>query len=83
MTDRELLQAMDRMMDAKLQPVCDGLDTVDMRLGAMDERLDTMQTDIRLLKVSVEESQGGTNYVAQWVENLESAYLWHEMTSTK
>lgn len=47
MTDRELLQAMDRMMDAKLQPVCDGLDTVDMRLGAMDERLDTMQTDIR------------------------------------
>ena len=83
MTDRELLQAMDRMMDAKLQPGGDGLDTVDMRLGAMDERLDTMQTDIRLLKVSVEESRGGTNYVAQWVENLESAFRRHEMTTTK
>ena len=49
----------------------------------MDERLDTMQTDIRLLKVSVEESRGGTNYVAQWVENLESAFRRHEMTTTK
>ena len=76
MTDRELLQAMDRMMDAKLQPICDGLDTV-------DRRLDTMQTDIRLLKDSVEEIRGGTNYVAQWVENLESAFHRHEMTATK
>ena len=76
MTDRELLQAMDRMMDAKLQPSCDGLDTV-------DRRLDTMQTDIRLLKDSVEEIRGGTNYVAQWVENLESAFRRHEMTATK
>ncbi|MCQ4863775.1 hypothetical protein [Pseudoflavonifractor phocaeensis] len=76
MTDRELLQAMDRMMDAKLQPICDGLDTV-------DRRLDTMQTDIRLLKDSVEEIRGGTNYVAQWVENLESAFRRHEMTATK
>lgn len=76
MTDRELLQAMDRMMDAKLQPICDGLDTV-------DRRLDTMQTDIRLLKDSVEEIRGGTNYVAQWVENLESAFCRHEMTATK
>lgn len=76
MTDRELLQAMDRMMDAKLQPICDGLDTV-------DRRLDTMQTDIRLLKDSMEEIRGGTNYVAQWVENLESAFRRHEMTATK
>ena len=76
MTDRELLQAMDRMMDAKLQPICDGLDTV-------DRRLDTMQTDIRLLKDSVEDIRGGTNYVAQWVENLESAFRRHEMTATK
>ena len=76
MMDRELLQAMDRMMDAKLQPICDGLDTV-------DRRLDTMQTDIRLLKDSVEEIRGGTNYVAQWVENLESAFRRHEMTATK
>ena len=63
-------------MDAKLQPICDGLDTV-------DRRLDTMQTDIRLLKDSVEEIRGGTNYVAQWVENLESAFRRHEMTATK
>ena len=76
MTDRELLQAMDRMMDAKLQPICDGLDTV-------DRRLDTMQTDMRVLKDAVEEIRGVTNYVAQWVENLESAFRRHEMTATK
>ena len=39
MTDKELLEAIGQMMDAKLTPINEHLETMDQRLETMDRRL--------------------------------------------
>ena len=49
MTDQELLQAMEQMMDRKLQPINERLDTIDQRLDTIEENLGEVRTGVNTL----------------------------------
>lgn len=63
---KEDLQTIGELMDTKLSPI--QADITDMK------------TDIAELKATTEEVRASTNYIAEWVENLETAFKRHEIT---
>lgn len=46
----------------------------------LDQKLAPIQADIAELKESVEEIRDSTNYLADWVGNLEASFKKHEIT---
>ena len=73
MIDQDTLQAIRDMMREEMQPVTQRLDT-------MQSDITTLKEDIDTLKDSVEEVRSTTNYLAEWVEKLETAFHKHEVT---
>ena len=63
MVDQELLQAMEAMMDRKLQPIHERLDRMEQRLDHVDERLDAIEE-------SLGEVRGGVNELLDWAEKV-------------
>ena len=63
MTDQELLQAMEQMMDRKLEPINKRLDHMDERLDHMDERLSHIEEDLA-------EVRGGVNTLLDWADKV-------------
>ncbi len=63
---KEELQAIREIMQEELAPI--QIDITEMK------------SDIAELKESMEEVRNSTNYLAEWVENLEAAFKNHEIT---
>lgn len=63
---KEDLQAIGELMDQKLAPI--------------QADIAGMKDNIEELKESMEEVRGSTNYLAEWVEGLETAFKRHEIT---
>lgn len=47
----------------------------------MQQELGPIKEDIAELKESMEEVRGSTNYLAEWVEKLETAFTQHRITT--
>lgn len=78
MTDQELLQAIRSIVKEESATITQRSDA---KFDAITQRLDTMQDDITTLKDSVDEVRSTTNYLAEWVEKLETAFHKHEVTT--
>jgi len=68
MLDREDLQAIAQLISEQLRPI--------------QQDITTMKQDIADLKESVQEVRDSTNYIADWVEGLESAFNKHKAKPT-
>lgn len=79
MLDREDLQAIAQLIsesEARTQAL------ISEQLRPIREDIATMKQDIADLKESVQEVRDSTNYIADWVEGLESAFNKHKAKPT-
>ncbi len=81
---KEDLQAigelMDQKLDQKLAPIQADIAGMKTEMAEMKTDIAGMKDDIEELKESMEEVRGSTNYLAEWVEGLETAFKRHEIT---
>lgn len=63
MVDKELLEAIGQMMDAKLEPIT-------ARLDAMQEDIAAMKDDLAELKEAHEITRDGVNTLLDWADNV-------------
>ena len=64
MLDQNDLQAIEQLMDMKLQPINKRLDSVDARLDSIDERLSNVEEDSKVTRSAV-------NTLLDWAEQAQ------------
>ncbi len=69
MLDEKDLQAIAQLMDSKLKPVNDQMNSMEKRLGSIDERLDKMQNGIEILKDDSKVTRNAVNNLLDWAED--------------
>jgi len=69
MLDEKDLQAIAQLMDSKLKPVNDQMNSMEKRLGSIDERLDKMQNGIEILKDDSKVTHNAVNNLLDWAED--------------
>lgn len=68
MSEQELLAAIGRMMDEKLEPLHERLDSVNARLDGVRARLGQLQADVEQIKEDTEITRGAANTLIEWAE---------------
>lgn len=63
---QEDLKAIGTLMDMKLQPIIERLDTLDRRMDTLDQRMDALEE-------SQEETRNGVNMLINWSEKVSMA----------
>ncbi|WP_294548850.1 hypothetical protein [uncultured Pseudoflavonifractor sp.] len=86
MLDREDLQAIAQLIsesESRTQSLIgEQLRTIHEDITNMKQDMAEMKQDIADLKESVQEVRDSTNYIADWVEGLESAFNKHKAKPT-
>ncbi len=70
---KEDLQAIGELLDAKLTPIQKDISNLKKDVSSLKE-------DVEELKDSMEEVRDSTNYLAGWVDKLDTAFKQHEIT---
>lgn len=68
MVDKELLEAISQMMDGKLKPISERLDSIEIRLDNMETRLDSMETRLGKLEEYSNITRSGVNSLLEWAD---------------
>lgn len=83
MTDQELLLAMSNMIDSKMVPVTQQLNTMSQRLDTMDQRMDALELQIksteRVLKNEIRKSEALILDEVERVHNILDKHM-HDIT---
>ena len=70
MVDKELLEAIGQMMDAKLEPITARLDAMQEDIAAMQEDIAVIKDDLAELKEAHEITRDGVNTLLDWADNV-------------
>ena len=71
MLDQNDLQAIAQLMDMKLKPINERLDSMDERLNSMDERLSNLEEDVETIKEDTQITREATNTLLEWAEQAQ------------
>ncbi len=69
----EDLKAIGDLMDLKLAPVIQRLDSIEDRLDSLEDRLDSLEDRLGSLEESNEEVRNGVNSLIGWAEKVSMA----------
>lgn len=71
MLDQNDLQAIAQLMDIKLKPINERLDSMDARLDSMDARLDSMDARLSNLEEDSKITRNAVNTLLDWAEKAQ------------
>ena len=77
MDEKALLEAIGKMMDAKLDPIQSEISTINARLDSLETKVDRLQDDVTQLKDDVDElkeyseiTRDGVNTLISWADDV-------------
>ena len=71
MDDKELLEALGRMMDEKLQPIKEDITVLKNDINVLKQNIDSIKEDINIIKEDSSITRSATNDLLDWAEKAQ------------